>query len=48
MKRHPEWTNEQVLQEADMRPVEMNIVEEARREVSNETVAPVVDSQRSY
>lgn len=48
MRQHPDWTDEQVLEEAGLRSMEMNIVTEARREVRNETVSPVVRSERSY
>lgn len=49
IRQHPGWTDEQVCKEAGLRPaLEMNIVQEARREVSNETVVPSVKSDRSF
>lgn len=48
IKQHPDWTDEQILEAADMKPLEINIVQEARREVETETVPGVVRSERSY
>lgn len=48
IRRHPDWTDDQVLEAAGLRPLEVNIVQEARREVDTETVAPSVRSSRSY
>ena len=48
IRRHPDWTDEQVLQEAHMHKLEINIVQEARREVDTEVQPSVVRSQRSY
>lgn len=49
MRQHPDWSNQQVLEEARMHAMEMNIVEEARREVEAETPKPGnVRSERSY
>jgi hypothetical protein len=48
MRQHPEWDDEKVLSEAGMRPLEINIVREARREVQGEVIDSAVRSQRSY
>lgn len=49
MRQHPDWTDEQVAAAAGLRPLEMNIVEEARREVIAEQPAKgSVQSERSY
>lgn len=48
IRQHPDWTDEQVLEEARMHPLEINIVQEARREVDGEAVRGNVSSQRSY
>lgn len=47
IRQHPDWTDEQVLSEARMHPLEIGIVREARREVSADTPG-VVKSVRSY
>ena len=48
IRQHPDWTDEQVLAEAGMHKLEVNIVQEARREVVNESGSVNVQSRRSY
>ena len=48
IRQHPDWTDEQVLEEAGMRPAEVNVVAEARREVDTATVPGAVTWDRSY
>jgi hypothetical protein len=48
IRHHPDWTDEQVLVEAHMHPLEVNIVQEARREVQNEVGTSDVQAHRSY
>jgi hypothetical protein len=48
MRQHPDWTDEQVRVAANLHPMEINIVQEARREVDSEVVDSTVQSQRSY
>lgn len=49
IQHHPDWTDAQVAKEAGMRPMEINIVQEARREVVNESRLPgSTQSDRSY
>jgi hypothetical protein len=48
IRRHPDWDDERVRVAADLRPLEMNIVQEARREVDSETVDATVQTRRSY
>ena len=48
IKQHPDWTDEQVMKEAAMRPLEEGIVAEARREVESETIPGAVTWDRSY
>lgn len=47
MRRHPDWDDEQVRVAAGMHPAEMDVVREARREVTADQPS-VVRSQRSY
>jgi hypothetical protein len=48
MRQHPDWDDERVLVEMHLHPLEINIVQEARREVTNETAPPDGSSVRSY
>jgi hypothetical protein len=48
IKRHPDYTDEQVLEEARMHPLEIDIVREARREVGSAEQASEVRSERSF
>ncbi len=48
IRRHPDWTDEQVRDEARLHPLEINIVQEARREVEGESLASDTSSDRSY
>lgn len=48
IRRHPDWTDEQVLTEVGMRPLEIDIVTEARREVSTAEQPGQVRSERSF
>jgi len=47
-RMHPDWTDEQVLHEARMHQLEINVVQEARREVENENPTGNVKSERSF
>lgn len=48
IRRHRDWDDEQVLVEAGLHKMEINIVQEARREVESEVVPGIVRSDRSY
>ena len=48
MRLHQDWTDEQVREAAGLHLLEMNIVQEARREVDGEVQDASVQSQRSY
>jgi hypothetical protein len=48
IRMHPEWTDEQVLEEARMHKLEIDIVKEARREVVGENLPGETSSKRSF
>jgi hypothetical protein len=48
IRQHPDWTDEQVLAEARLHALEIDLVREARREVDGEIQASEVQSERSF
>lgn len=48
IRQHPDWSDKEVLDEARMHPLEIDIVQEARREVEGAEQASEVRSERSY
>jgi hypothetical protein len=48
IRHHPDYTDEQVLKEARMHPLEIDIVREARREVDSAEQSGEVRSERSF
>jgi hypothetical protein len=50
IRQHPEWSDKEVLDEARMHPLEIDIVQEARREVDGESLPSDVSStnQRNF
>lgn len=48
IRRHPEWSDEEVLSEARMHPLEVDVVQEARREVEGEVLPSETSSTRSF
>lgn len=48
IRQHYDWSDERVMEALGLKPLEVNIVQEARREVDNERLGSSVRSERSY
>lgn len=48
IRHHPDWDDQKVMEAMGLKPLEVNIVQEARREVGNERLSGSVTSERSY
>jgi hypothetical protein len=48
IRAHPDWTDEQVLEAARMHELEINIVQEARREVEGEATPSATSHEQSF
>lgn len=48
IRQHPDWDDAQLLEAAGLKPIEADMLAEARREVDTEQVPGVIRSQRSY
>lgn len=48
IRRHRDWTDDQVLEHLRMHPLEINIVQEARREVEGEARPSETSHEESF
>jgi hypothetical protein len=48
IRAHRDWTDEQVLDAARMHKLEINIVQEARREVEGEEIPSATSHEQSF